>query len=46
MEKCITVYDFEHEDVEKYTFADRIRVRIYENPEIDFSEILGYQYLY
>lgn len=36
MEKCITVYDFEHEDVEKYTFADRIRVCIYENLEIDF----------
>lgn len=33
------IYDFEYEDVEKYTFADRIRVCIYENLEIDFSEI-------
>ena len=39
MEKCITVYDFEHEEVEKYTFADRIRVQIYDSLEIDFSEI-------
>ncbi len=35
----IIVYDLEHEDGDTYTFADRVKVRIYEDLEIDFSEM-------
>ncbi len=35
----ITVYDFEHEDGDAYTFADKVKARIYEDLEIDFSEM-------
>ena len=34
----ITVYDFEQETVEEYSFSDRVKVGIYEDFEIDFSE--------
>lgn len=36
----ITVYNFENEtNVEEYTFADKVKAGIYEDLEIDFSEI-------
>lgn len=35
----ITVYDFEHDMVEEYTFLNKIKVGIYEDLEIDFSGI-------
>lgn len=39
MENRITVYDFAHEDGDIYTFADKVKVCIYEDLEIDFSEM-------
>ncbi|MCD7864948.1 MAG: Uma2 family endonuclease [Clostridiales bacterium] len=35
----ITVYDLENDDMEDYTFSDQVKVRIYEDLIIDFSEI-------
>lgn len=35
----IIVYNFEHDTVEEYTFSDRVRAGIYEDLEIDFSQI-------
>lgn len=35
----ITVYNFENDEVEEYTFSDTIPVGIYDDFEIDFSEI-------
>lgn len=35
----ITVYNFENEDNEDYTFADSVKVGIYEDLEIDFSKL-------
>lgn len=39
MKNQILVYDFEHEDTEQYTFQDSIKVGIYEDLRIDFSEM-------
>ena len=36
----ITVYDFEREDMNEYTFSDCVQVGIYEDFAIDFSKIL------
>jgi Uma2 family endonuclease len=38
-DKSILVYDFENIDMGKYTFADKVKVNIYEDLEIDFSNI-------
>lgn len=35
----IMVYDFQRDSLEEYTFSDKIKVGIYEDFEIDFSEI-------
>lgn len=39
MKRQITVYNFEHDTFEQYTFSDKIKAGIYEELEIDFSEI-------
>ena len=39
MKDRIIVYNFEADDIFEYTFADKIKVGIYEELEIDFSEI-------
>ncbi len=39
LKNLITTYNFEGENTEIYTFADKIKVGIYEDLEIDFSEI-------
>lgn len=36
----ITVYNFEHNDMAEYTFADCVKSGIYEDFEIDFSKVL------
>ena len=35
----VTVYNFEIEDTADYTFSDKVKAEIYEDLEIDFSEI-------
>lgn len=35
----ITVYNFEHDEMTDYTFQDRVKAGIYEDLEIDFTEI-------
>ena len=35
----ITIYNFENDDNEEYTFADSVKVGIYKNLEIDFSKL-------
>ena len=35
----IMVYDFENEDTEQYTFQDSVKVGIYEDLRIDFTEM-------
>ena len=35
----IIVYDLEHDDVEEYTFEDKIKVRIYDELWIDFKNL-------
>lgn len=35
----VTVYDFEHDSMMEYGFADKVKVGIYEDFVIDFSEI-------
>ena len=35
----ITVYNFEHDEMTDYTFSDKVKAGIYEDFEIDFSEI-------
>ena len=37
--KCITVYDFKNENIADYTFSDNVKANIYEDLNIDFSEI-------
>ena len=37
--KRITVYDFESEDIEDYTFSDSIKAGIYDDLYINFSDI-------
>ncbi len=39
--KRITVYDFESEDTKDYTFSDTIKVGIYDDLHINFSDIAG-----
>lgn len=39
MKKTVDVYSFETESMERYTFDDKIKVGIYEDLEIDFSEM-------
>lgn len=35
----IMVYDFQRDSLEEYTFSDKVKVGIYDDFEIDFSEI-------
>ena len=35
----IIVYDLEHDDVEEYTFEDKVKVRIYDELWIDFKNL-------
>lgn len=37
--KRITVYNFEKDTIEEYSFSDKVKAGIYEDLEIDFSEI-------
>ncbi len=37
--QIIAVYDFENETVNNYIFSDKVNVGIYEDFEIDFSQI-------
>lgn len=37
----ITVYDFESEDTQDYTFSSAVKTGIYEDLIIDFSELAG-----
>ena len=39
MKQQIMVYNFEHDDFEQYSFSDKVKVGIYDDFEIDFSEI-------
>lgn len=39
IDETVTVYDFEHSDVGKYSFHDKVPVGIYRDLEIDFSSI-------
>ena len=39
MNQQIMVYHFEHDDFEQYSFSDKVKVGIYDDFEIDFSEI-------
>ncbi len=38
MKNRIQVYDFEHDEMEEYTFSDTVKTSIYEDFSIDFSE--------
>ncbi|MDO5423917.1 MAG: Uma2 family endonuclease [Eubacteriales bacterium] len=35
----ITVWDFEHDDLEEYAFSDSVKVHIYDDLTIDFSQL-------
>ncbi len=35
----ITIYNFEHEETDEYTFSDTVKVGIYEDFSIDFSQL-------
>lgn len=39
MKQQITVYNFEHDTFEEYSFSDKVKAGIYEGFEIDFSGI-------
>ena len=39
MKQQITVYNFEHDTFEEYSFTDKVKAGIYEDLEIDFSGI-------
>lgn len=39
MKQQITVYNFEHDAFEEYSFSDKVKAGIYEDFEIDFSGI-------
>ncbi|MDE5867026.1 MAG: Uma2 family endonuclease, partial [Lachnospiraceae bacterium] len=39
MKQQITVYNFEHDTFEDYSFTDKVKAGIYEDLEIDFSGI-------
>ena len=36
---CVTVYNFENEDINDYSFSDTVKAGIYDDFEIDFSKI-------
>ncbi len=36
---CVTVYNFENEDIKEYSFSDTVKAGIYDDFEIDFSKI-------
>jgi Uma2 family endonuclease len=38
-DKTVSVYDFANDNMCKYTFGDKVKVNIYEDLEIDFSNI-------
>ena len=38
--KRITVYDFESEDTQDYTFSDSVKASIFDNLYINFSDIV------
>ncbi len=38
-DKTVSVYNFANDNMCKYTFADKVKVYIYEDLEIDFSNI-------
>ena len=35
----VTVYDFEHDDMNEYTFSDCVKGYIYQDLEIDFARL-------
>lgn len=35
----VTVYNFEHDTIEEYSFSDKVKAGIYEDFEIDFAEL-------
>lgn len=39
MKQLITIYNFEHDTYEEYSFSDKVKAGIYEDFEIDFSGI-------
>lgn len=39
MKQSITIYNFEHDTYEEYSFSDKVKAGIYEDFEIDFSGI-------
>lgn len=39
MKQLITVYNFENDNFEQYSFLDKVKAGIYEDFEIDFAEI-------
>lgn len=39
MKQRITVYNFQHDTVEEYSFSDKVKAGIYEDFEIDFAGI-------
>lgn len=39
LKQLITVYGFEHDLFEQYSFADKVKVGIYEDFEIDFAGV-------
>ncbi|MDE5696265.1 MAG: Uma2 family endonuclease [Lachnospiraceae bacterium] len=39
MKLRVTVYNFEHDTFEEYTFSDKVKAGIYEGLEIDFAGI-------
>lgn len=38
--KYYTVYDFDHDKMVDYPLSDKVRVGIYEDMEIDFSQVV------
>lgn len=38
-DRTISLYDFERDNMEKHTFSDKVKVGMYDNFEIDFSEL-------
>ena len=39
MKQQIAIYNFEHDTYEEFSFSDKVNAGIYEDFEIDFSEI-------
>lgn len=39
-DEIVTVYDFEHDDMGKYSFNDTVKVGLYPGFEIDFSQVI------